>query len=67
MKRHHDQGNYYKRVNWGWLTVSEFQSIIVISRSMQADVVLGKELRILHLKSEGSQEETDPTLVELEH
>ena len=54
VKRHHDQGNSYKGKHfiWGWLTISEVQSILIIDGrrgSTQADMVLEKELRILHL------------------
>jgi hypothetical protein len=37
MKRHHDHGNSYnKQFNWGWLTGSEVQSIIIMAGSMAA-------------------------------
>jgi hypothetical protein len=38
-------------LNWGWLTCSEVQSIIHGGKhsSIQAGVVLKKELRVLHL------------------
>jgi hypothetical protein len=34
VKRHHDQGNSYKNINWGWLIGSEVQSIIIVAGSM---------------------------------
>jgi hypothetical protein len=38
VKRHHDHGNSYKgqHLIWGWLTVSEVQSMIVMTGSMVA-------------------------------
>jgi hypothetical protein len=38
---------------WGWITFAEVQSIIMLHGrkhgNVQADMVLGKELRVLHL------------------
>jgi hypothetical protein len=36
VRRHHDHGNSYKNktCNWGWLTVSEVQSILLMMGSM---------------------------------
>ncbi|KAL6084023.1 hypothetical protein STEG23_029938 [Scotinomys teguina] len=52
VKRHHDHSNSYKEktFHWGWLTVSEVESIIIRAEhgGMQADMVLEKELRVLH-------------------
>jgi hypothetical protein len=37
MQRYHDQSNSYKKkCNWGWLTVSEIQSIVIMAESMAA-------------------------------
>jgi hypothetical protein len=57
MKRYHHQGNSYKR-KWGWLTVSEVQFIIIMvgkHGSIQADLVLEKELRVLRLDSKAAR------------
>ena len=52
VKRHHDHCKSYKEnIQLGLLMVSEVQSIIMTEGhgSVQADVVLEKELRVLHL------------------
>ena len=38
-----------KTFNWGWLTGSEIQSIIIKVGSIQASMVQEEELRVLHL------------------
>jgi hypothetical protein len=43
--------------NWGWLTGSEVQSIIIEAASIQADMVLEKELRVLHLDPKAERRE----------
>ena len=50
VKRHHELLQR-KTFNWAWLTVSEVQSIITMAGhgSVQASMVLEKELRVLHL------------------
>jgi hypothetical protein len=53
VKRHHDPRQLLQRTayNWGWLTVSEVQSITIMAGSMasvQADMVL-EEPTVLHL------------------
>jgi hypothetical protein len=51
VKRHHDQGNIYKRktFNWGWLIGSEVQSTIITPGIVAASRQVLEELRILHL------------------
>ncbi|KAL6082402.1 hypothetical protein STEG23_014328, partial [Scotinomys teguina] len=56
VKKHHDYGNSYKGNHFfGWLAVSEIQSIIIMEGHgiMQADLVL--ELRVLHLDKQVSK------------
>jgi hypothetical protein len=62
VKRHHDQGNSHKRTpfNWGWLTASEVQSIIImVYSSVQADMVM-EELRVLHLVPKAARRRLNP-------
>ena len=57
VKRHCDHGNSYQGKSLiGWLTFPEHQFIIiwysvVLYGGVQADVVLEKELKVLHLDS----------------
>jgi len=55
VNRHHDQGNSYRTTfNWGWLTGSEVQSIIIKAGTWQHPGRHGEEeLRVLdlHLKA----------------
>ncbi|KAL6091852.1 hypothetical protein STEG23_032202, partial [Scotinomys teguina] len=59
VKRHHDYGNYYKGKHLIGVVdySSEVQSIIIMVGlgSMQADMVLEKELRVLHLYLAGNK------------
>jgi hypothetical protein len=48
VKRHSDQGNFYKPKHWIGANL-QFQFIIIMERSMVADMVLEEKLRVLHL------------------
>jgi hypothetical protein len=39
--------------NWGWITGSEVQSIIIKAGAWQYPVMAQAELRVLHLQSKG--------------
>jgi hypothetical protein len=51
VNRHHDQGNSYKPTfNWGWLTGSEIQSIVIKAGAWQnPGRMVQEELRVLYL------------------
>ena len=51
VRRHHDYGNSFKTLHWGWLAVSEGESIIITvgHSSKLGDMVLEKELSVLHV------------------
>ena len=51
--------------NWGWLTVSEIQSIINYHDEKQADM-MPEELRVLHLGLKAARRRL-PHWVELDH
>ena len=61
MKRHYVQGNSHKRkkIHWGWLAVSEGQSIINVAGSMaasrQTQGKAEKELSALYLNQKAAR------------
>ena len=43
----------------GWLTASEVQSIVIMVGSKEVEIVLEKELRVLHLDCQAAARESD--------
>jgi hypothetical protein len=58
VKRHHDQGNSYKGFSWGWLTVSEVQSIFIMVAGVS------HRLGALGAKSSWSEGSEEATLMQ---
>ena len=59
MKRHCDQGNYDKKKTFNWADLQFQSSVHYHNRkygSLQADMVLEKELRVLHLDLQATEE-----------